>query len=191
MRGCVSHPHSSRDPVAEGLSSLKSAKARHRDCKVVRRRGKVFVICKSTRVSRRASADSPGPASRRPPQGVARFSSGAGPPPHRRTRPPVFVIQQFLDAWPFAMTLRFGTTLLVRPPRLGAISPPRIALLVERVQRENRAAMPRPRHEHGQVRPASVRPATASIRAAGRSARGRRSTAGPIPLRRLFPNATG
>ncbi len=29
------------------LSSLKSAKARHRDCKVVRRRGKVFVICKS------------------------------------------------------------------------------------------------------------------------------------------------
>jgi large subunit ribosomal protein L36 len=29
------------------LSSLKSAKQRHRDCKVVRRRGKVFVICKS------------------------------------------------------------------------------------------------------------------------------------------------
>jgi large subunit ribosomal protein L36 len=29
------------------LSSLKSAKTRHRDCKVVRRRGKVFVICKS------------------------------------------------------------------------------------------------------------------------------------------------
>ena len=28
------------------LSSLKSAKSRHRDCKVVRRRGKVFVICK-------------------------------------------------------------------------------------------------------------------------------------------------
>jgi large subunit ribosomal protein L36 len=28
------------------LSSLKSAKTRHRDCKVVRRRGKVFVICK-------------------------------------------------------------------------------------------------------------------------------------------------
>ncbi|WP_332762196.1 ribosomal protein bL36, partial [Pseudarthrobacter sp.] len=25
------------------LSSLKSAKTRHRDCKVVRRRGKVFV----------------------------------------------------------------------------------------------------------------------------------------------------
>jgi len=29
------------------LSSLKSAKARHRDCKIVRRRGKLFVICKS------------------------------------------------------------------------------------------------------------------------------------------------
>jgi large subunit ribosomal protein L36 len=29
------------------LSSLKSAKTRHRDCKVVRRRGKIFVICKS------------------------------------------------------------------------------------------------------------------------------------------------
>jgi len=29
------------------LSSLKSAKSRHRDCKVVRRRGKTFVICKS------------------------------------------------------------------------------------------------------------------------------------------------
>ena len=29
------------------LNSLKSAKARHRDCKIVRRRGKVFVICKS------------------------------------------------------------------------------------------------------------------------------------------------
>lgn len=29
------------------LSSLKSAKKRHRDCKIVRRRGKVFVICKS------------------------------------------------------------------------------------------------------------------------------------------------
>ena len=29
------------------LSSLKSAKSRHRDCKVVRRRGKVVVICKS------------------------------------------------------------------------------------------------------------------------------------------------
>jgi large subunit ribosomal protein L36 len=33
--------------VMKVLSSLKSAKSRHRDCKVVRRRGKVFVICKS------------------------------------------------------------------------------------------------------------------------------------------------
>lgn len=29
------------------LSSLKFAKMRHRDCKVVRRHGKVFVTCKS------------------------------------------------------------------------------------------------------------------------------------------------
>lgn len=29
------------------LSSLKSAKLRHKDCRVVRRRGKVFVICKT------------------------------------------------------------------------------------------------------------------------------------------------
>ncbi|WP_345487652.1 type B 50S ribosomal protein L36 [Orbus sasakiae] len=29
------------------LSSLKGAKNRHRDCKVVRRHGRVFVICKS------------------------------------------------------------------------------------------------------------------------------------------------
>ena len=29
------------------LSSLKSAKTRHKDCQVVRRRGKVYVICKS------------------------------------------------------------------------------------------------------------------------------------------------
>lgn len=29
------------------LSSLKSAKSRHRDCKIVRRRGKVFVINKN------------------------------------------------------------------------------------------------------------------------------------------------
>ncbi len=29
------------------LSSLKSAKTRHRDCKVILRRGKIFVICKS------------------------------------------------------------------------------------------------------------------------------------------------
>ncbi|WP_241587265.1 MULTISPECIES: type B 50S ribosomal protein L36 [Rosenbergiella] len=29
------------------LSSLKSAKQRHPDCKIVRRHGRVFVICKS------------------------------------------------------------------------------------------------------------------------------------------------
>lgn len=36
-----------QEPAVKVLSSLKSAKQRHRDCKVVRRRGKVFVICKS------------------------------------------------------------------------------------------------------------------------------------------------
>ncbi|OAN13979.1 50S ribosomal protein L36 [Photobacterium jeanii] len=29
------------------LSSLKSAKLRHRDCQVVKRRGRLYVICKS------------------------------------------------------------------------------------------------------------------------------------------------
>ena len=29
------------------LSSLRSAKNRHPDCKVVRRRGRIYVICKS------------------------------------------------------------------------------------------------------------------------------------------------
>lgn len=29
------------------LSSLKSAKKRHPDCQVVRRRGRIYVICKS------------------------------------------------------------------------------------------------------------------------------------------------
>ncbi|EAS41970.1 50S ribosomal protein L36 [Photobacterium profundum] len=29
------------------VSSLKSAKLRHRDCQVIKRRGRVFVICKS------------------------------------------------------------------------------------------------------------------------------------------------
>ena len=29
------------------LSSLKSAKKRHKECQVVRRRGKVYVICKT------------------------------------------------------------------------------------------------------------------------------------------------
>lgn len=29
------------------VASLKSAKTRHKDCKVVRRRGKLYVICKT------------------------------------------------------------------------------------------------------------------------------------------------
>ncbi|SLN35175.1 type B 50S ribosomal protein L36 [Oceanibacterium hippocampi] len=29
------------------VSSLKSLKKRHRDCRVVRRKGRVYVICKS------------------------------------------------------------------------------------------------------------------------------------------------
>ena len=29
------------------LSSLKTAKKRHRDCQVVKRRGRLYVICKS------------------------------------------------------------------------------------------------------------------------------------------------
>ncbi|OUL58220.1 type B 50S ribosomal protein L36 [Pseudoalteromonas ulvae] len=29
------------------LSSLKSAKSRHRDCQVVKRKGRVYVICKT------------------------------------------------------------------------------------------------------------------------------------------------
>jgi len=29
------------------LSSLKAAKTRHRDCQIVRRRGRIYVICKS------------------------------------------------------------------------------------------------------------------------------------------------
>jgi large subunit ribosomal protein L36 len=29
------------------LSSLRSAKNRHRDCKVVRRKGRIYIICKS------------------------------------------------------------------------------------------------------------------------------------------------
>jgi large subunit ribosomal protein L36 len=41
------HPRILPRYVMKVLSSLKSAKTRHRDCKVVRRRGKVFVICKS------------------------------------------------------------------------------------------------------------------------------------------------
>jgi large subunit ribosomal protein L36 len=41
------NPAASAEVSMKVLSSLKSAKTRHRDCKVVRRRGKVFVICKS------------------------------------------------------------------------------------------------------------------------------------------------
>jgi large subunit ribosomal protein L36 len=40
-------PFKCQELTVKVLSSLKSAKQRHRDCKVVRRRGKVFVICKS------------------------------------------------------------------------------------------------------------------------------------------------
>ncbi|MCE0488901.1 type B 50S ribosomal protein L36 [Pantoea sp. Mb-10] len=29
------------------LSSLRSAKMRHKDCKVVRRKGRIYVICKT------------------------------------------------------------------------------------------------------------------------------------------------
>ena len=42
-----SKPYCPELPAMKVLSSLKSAKLRHRDCKIVRRRGKVFVICKS------------------------------------------------------------------------------------------------------------------------------------------------
>jgi len=45
LRACFHFPVA--EVVMKVLSSLKSAKNRHRDCKVVRRRGKVFVICKS------------------------------------------------------------------------------------------------------------------------------------------------
>ncbi|MDA0261276.1 MAG: type B 50S ribosomal protein L36 [Proteobacteria bacterium] len=31
------------------LNSLKSAKLRHRDCRVVRRRGRIYVICKTNK----------------------------------------------------------------------------------------------------------------------------------------------
>lgn len=35
------------EPLMKVVSSLKSAKNRHPDCQVVRRRGRVYVICKS------------------------------------------------------------------------------------------------------------------------------------------------
>jgi large subunit ribosomal protein L36 len=47
LSGFVSVPVESKESAVKVLSSLKSAKQRHRDCKIVRRRGKVFVICKS------------------------------------------------------------------------------------------------------------------------------------------------
>ncbi len=37
----------SKEKIMQVLSSLKSAKQRHPDCKVVRRRGRLYVICKS------------------------------------------------------------------------------------------------------------------------------------------------
>ena len=43
----LSLPDFVQESAVKVLSSLKTAKTRHRDCKVVRRRGKVFVICKS------------------------------------------------------------------------------------------------------------------------------------------------
>ncbi len=43
----LKHTAQVRESAVKVISSLKSAKQRHRDCKVVRRRGKVFVICKS------------------------------------------------------------------------------------------------------------------------------------------------
>ena len=37
----------SQEPHMKVLSSLKDAKTRHRDCQIVRRRGRIYVICKS------------------------------------------------------------------------------------------------------------------------------------------------
>lgn len=38
-------------------SSLKSLKSRHRDCKIVRRKGRVYVINKTDPVSKRNKAE--------------------------------------------------------------------------------------------------------------------------------------
>lgn len=38
---------SKKERKMQVLSSLKSAKQRHPDCKIVRRRGRLYVICKS------------------------------------------------------------------------------------------------------------------------------------------------
>lgn len=40
-------PYFARSPRMKVLSSLKDAKTRHRDCQVVKRRGRIYVICKS------------------------------------------------------------------------------------------------------------------------------------------------
>jgi large subunit ribosomal protein L36 len=37
----------SEHPTMKVLSSLKEAKNRHRDCQIVKRRGRIYVICKS------------------------------------------------------------------------------------------------------------------------------------------------
>jgi len=47
FRHAVARDVVQRFRVMKILSSLKSAKTRHKDCQVVRRRGKVYVICKS------------------------------------------------------------------------------------------------------------------------------------------------
>jgi large subunit ribosomal protein L36 len=43
----VASVHPLLEPVMKVLSSLKDAKTRHRDCQVVKRRGRIYVICKS------------------------------------------------------------------------------------------------------------------------------------------------
>lgn len=45
--GTCDRPESSPFPVMKVLSSLASAKRRHADCQVVKRKGTVYVICKS------------------------------------------------------------------------------------------------------------------------------------------------
>jgi large subunit ribosomal protein L36 len=38
---------SEKDPIMQVVNSLRSAKQRHPDCQLVRRKGRVYVICKS------------------------------------------------------------------------------------------------------------------------------------------------
>ena len=40
-------PHSSKDAAMKVRSSLKSLKSRHRDCKLVKRKGRLYVINKT------------------------------------------------------------------------------------------------------------------------------------------------